>query len=501
MALVMSSPDVQATSLDPLPARNADALASALAVADRKKFSKHCARLAKELAEGEQVTNLAVSVSGKPGVLALTNERLLFVNKPDAITPMHIAEWQLSMLASAYTAAPDHLLIKTAADKLIGFQSVSPPIAQAVAEQMWTLGVECPEGLKPDEPTSLLPSRAAADFQAALDPSDRDTFPAVCERLASVLTHTESASHIAASGSSPRALVALTNERLLFAGQHPDGRIDLTPIPFSAMISVRADTPSFLRIKLHSSNVPNADFQQMKPALANAFVEQLSAIGVKTTSADGENKSTSDQSALRVLPAKTLKIVRPHISQNEAVFLCLVGGFGQALIALGDRVLIAKAGLMSGNVFGGKVNTFPYREITGVEIHTGMTTGVLVIQTPSFPGIQAGGYWTKGKGNPAELPNAIPLPNKNVVAAWQEHLALLRTGIASGGLKPADTTQHPDLGPPIFLTPIAPPAPANAPDVPTSGGIADEIEKLAKLRDSGVLSDEEFAQAKTKLLG
>jgi len=498
----MSSPDTQATSLDPLPARDADALASALAVADRKKFSKHCARLAKALAEGEQVTNLAVSVSGKAGVLALTNERLLFVNKPDAITPMHVAEWQLSTLASAYTAAPDHLLIKTEADKLIGFQSIGPPIAQAVAEQMWTLGVAFPEGLKPDEPTSLLPSRDAADFQAALDPSDRDTFPTVCERLASVLTHTESVSHLAASGSSPRALVALTNDRLLFAGQHPDGRIDLTPIPFSAMISVHADTPSFLRIKLNSSNVPNADFQQMKPALANAFVAQLSAIGVKTTSADGESQSASDQSALRVLPAKTLKIVRPHIAQNEAVFLCLVGGFGQALIALGDRVLIAMAGLMSGNVFGGKVNTFPYREITGVEIHTGMTTGVLVIQTPSFPGIQAGSYWAKGKGsNPAELPNAIPLPNKKVVAAWQEHLALLRTGIASGGLQPADTTQHPDLGPPIFLTPIAPPAPANTPDVPTSGGIADEIEKLAKLRESGVLSDEEFAQAKAKLLG
>jgi hypothetical protein len=415
---------------------------------------------------------------------------------------MRVAAWQLSALASAYTTAPDHLLIKTDADKLIGFNSVSPPIARILAEQMWTFGVECPEGLKPDEPTSLLPSRDAADFQAALDPSDRDIFPTVTERLASVLAATESVSHVAASGSSPRALVALTNERLLFAGQHPDGRIDLTPIPFSAMISVRADTPSFLRIKLNSSNVPNADFQQMKPALANAFVERLSAIGVKTTSADGGSKPASDQSALRVLPAKTLKIVRPHIAQNEAVFLCLVGGFGQALIALGDRVLIAKAGLMSGNVFGGKVNTFPYREITGVEIHTGMTTGVLVIQTPSFPGIQAGSYWAKGKGsNPAELPNALPLPNKNVVSAWQEHLALLRTGIASGGLKPADTTQHPDLGPPIFLTPIAPPAPANVPDVPTNGGIADEIEKLAKLRESGVLSDEEFAQAKAKLLG
>jgi hypothetical protein len=36
---------------------------------------------------------------------------------------------------------------------------------------------------------------------------------------------------------------------------------------------------------------------------------------------------------------------------------------------------------------------------------------------------------------------------------------------------------------------------------PAGGGLADELKKLAELRDSGVLSEEEFATQKAKLLG
>ena len=36
---------------------------------------------------------------------------------------------------------------------------------------------------------------------------------------------------------------------------------------------------------------------------------------------------------------------------------------------------------------------------------------------------------------------------------------------------------------------------------PTSGSVADELAKLAQLRDSGVLSEEEFSSQKAKLLG
>jgi len=47
-------------------------------------------------------------------------------------------------------------------------------------------------------------------------------------------------------------------------------------------------------------------------------------------------------------------------------------------------------------------------------------------------------------------------------------------------------------------TPVAPPI---APPTTVQAGVADELEKLATLRDKGVLDDEEFAAQKRKLLG
>lgn len=44
-------------------------------------------------------------------------------------------------------------------------------------------------------------------------------------------------------------------------------------------------------------------------------------------------------------------------------------------------------------------------------------------------------------------------------------------------------------------------APAGVPPSPAAGGVADELMKLSQLRESGVLSEEEFQAQKAKLLG
>jgi hypothetical protein len=43
--------------------------------------------------------------------------------------------------------------------------------------------------------------------------------------------------------------------------------------------------------------------------------------------------------------------------------------------------------------------------------------------------------------------------------------------------------------------------PPSAPEAPAEEDMVGKITQLAKLRDSGVLSDEEFSAAKAKLLG
>ena len=49
----------------------------------------------------------------------------------------------------------------------------------------------------------------------------------------------------------------------------------------------------------------------------------------------------------------------------------------------------------------------------------------------------------------------------------------------------------------------APPAPTAAPPPPAPsnpGGLADEITKIAALRDAGILTEDEFQAAKTRIL-
>ena len=49
--------------------------------------------------------------------------------------------------------------------------------------------------------------------------------------------------------------------------------------------------------------------------------------------------------------------------------------------------------------------------------------------------------------------------------------------------------------------PPAPAAPQDAPPAAGSGDLMDQLERLANLKTSGLLSDEEFSAAKAQLLG
>ena len=144
---------------------------------------------------------------------------------------------------------------------------------------------------------------------------------------------------------------------------------------------------------------------------------------------------------------------------------------------------------MAGHAFGGQVIAFPYREITGVEIQTRIATAVLQIQTASFSATRPGGYWSSDKAtDPFKLPNCLPLPSKNVVGAWQSHLVTLRHAIAAGGFPDPRSQQHEE-------------SPAVQVDAPRlSQGLGDELRKIAELHEARLLTDDEFAQAKAKLL-
>ncbi len=168
--------------------------------------------------------------------------------------------------------------------------------------------------------------------------------------------------------------------------------------------------------------------------------------------------------------------VEKHVDEGDEIRFALRGLNGQALVALQDRLLIIKPGFSAGALGGARVTTFYYSDITGVEANTGMMMGVIEVNTPAFPGTTTKDYWSQSRDrNPRLQSNCVPIDRPGL-KAFQPYLAQLRQWIR-------ESKQG-----------------ANQ-SVPQAASLGDELQKLASLKESGVLTEEEFQQAKQRLIG
>ncbi|WP_207908800.1 SHOCT domain-containing protein [Pseudonocardia endophytica] len=187
---------------------------------------------------------------------------------------------------------------------------------------------------------------------------------------------------------------------------------------------------------------------------------------------------------------KAWKALKDHCSPGELPIFVIGSGTGGVFAALPDRAMIIKVGamtsMMAGSLGGGRVTTFPFSEITGIEYNAGFVNGVLEVLTPSYSGTANKDYWrgsNKGRNadsnDPWTLSNCLPLP-KPVYQQALPRLNEMRAHIAQLKRPTVVVQQQPSNG--------------SAPSV------ADELGKLAGLRDQGILSDAEFQAAKQRVL-
>jgi Short C-terminal domain len=167
--------------------------------------------------------------------------------------------------------------------------------------------------------------------------------------------------------------------------------------------------------------------------------------------------------------------VEQTLAPDESVRLVIHGASKQAIIATDRRALVFKKGFMAGASFGSELTSWTYRTLVGVQIHTGMMTGAVVLQAPGQTGARTSN-WKGDDVDPNQAPNAIPL-NRPFDAARARVAELSRL------IEEAHRSQQAVVSP-------SPPA----------DSVADELRKLADLRTEGVLTDQEFADLKAKLL-
>lgn len=185
---------------------------------------------------------------------------------------------------------------------------------------------------------------------------------------------------------------------------------------------------------------------------------------------------------MSAVPPKTRKHAEAHLGPDENVLIALVGSNGQALLALDDRLVIVKPGYMAGATFGAKVTSFPYRDISAIEVNTTWMSGVIEVIVPGYDGRKPTSYWSNDKDkDPFKISNCLPIPKK-AASAWQPHLDAIRQKIAQAKHAPSHQTVAPSL------------AGQGENDFVAS------LERLQALRAAGALSDEEFQRAKERLL-
>lgn len=179
---------------------------------------------------------------------------------------------------------------------------------------------------------------------------------------------------------------------------------------------------------------------------------------------------------------------------DEPWMILVSGGSAGLLAAFADRLVIIKTGFMTSAMagsFGGERSAiFYFSDVTGLEYNSGMMSGVLEVLTASYNGTANRDYWrgsTKSRNadsnDPWTLSNTLPLMKTEYNAALPQ-IGELRKRIAAAKNPTVNVTM------PETVVPAA-----------AAASLSDELRNLGELHAQGILSAEEFAAAKARLLG
>lgn len=189
-------------------------------------------------------------------------------------------------------------------------------------------------------------------------------------------------------------------------------------------------------------------------------------------SARGVQRYESDP---QLLHAKAQESLSKTLVPGECVLVIIRGPSAQAIIGTDRRAFVYKKGFMAGASFGSEMTNWMYKNLVGVQLHTGMMSGAVVLQGPGHSG-NSTSYWKSGNDDPYKAPNAIPVVRPYEVV--EAGVARLRELIDLDHQK-----AHSSVVQPVQVA-----------------SVADEIRKLAEMRRDGLITDEEFADLKTQLM-
>jgi hypothetical protein len=159
------------------------------------------------------------------------------------------------------------------------------------------------------------------------------------------------------------------------------------------------------------------------------------------------------------------------LAPSEQVFIKLRGTFKEALVCTSTRVIILKAGWMTGQIFGTDMFQCPYSNVAGAQVNFHLLTGYFELSTGGMQNSPKS-FWNSDRSvNAAKAPNCVSINGRDRAAKFREACAFIMQR-ASGSVR-AGVASEDGLG---------------------------VLERLARLRDAGVISAAEFQAKKAQIL-
>jgi hypothetical protein len=159
------------------------------------------------------------------------------------------------------------------------------------------------------------------------------------------------------------------------------------------------------------------------------------------------------------------------LTPTEQVFIKLKGTFKEALVCTSTRIIILKAGWMTGQILGTDMFQCPYSNVAGAQVNFHLLTGYFELSTGGMQNAPKS-FWNFDKNvNAAKAPNCVSISGRDRAAKFRQACAFIMQRV-SGGVR-AGVAGDNGLG---------------------------VLERLARLRDAGVISAAEFQAKKAEIL-
>ena len=171
------------------------------------------------------------------------------------------------------------------------------------------------------------------------------------------------------------------------------------------------------------------------------------------------------------LPEKLERTLATALHRNERVFVKLRGVYKEALVCTDSRVIILKAGWMTGQLFGTDMFQCPYQNVSGAQVKIQLLTGYFELSAGGMQNAPKNFWSTNGSISPAKAPNCVTIAGRDRADMFRQACAFIMHQASRGGF-----------------------------GVQTGGDSVSTLERLAKLRDTGVISSAEFEQKKAQIL-